>query len=310
MSSAAEHQPVLLEEAVTALQIKEGGVYIDGTFGRGGHSARILEQLDLSGRLYAFDQDADAIRFGEVRFESDKRIHLLHTSFENIEAVAEEAGLLGAIDGIFLDLGVSSPQLDEAHRGFSFAQDGPLDMRMDTSRGVSAAKWLQGVTLEELRSVLKKYGEEKLAHPIAKKIIARRDTAPFERTLDLASLVASCYPPGNHRLHPATRTFQAIRIQINNELGALEKALNASLSLLKKGGRLVVISFHSLEDRMVKRFMRNPHQVVQSRHALPPMENALPEFKLVDGLQVPGDEELQSNPRARSARMRVAEMLS
>lgn len=310
MASAAEHQPVLLEEAVTALQIKNDGIYIDGTFGRGGHSARILKQLGPSGCLYAFDQDMQAIRFGQARFKNDKRIRLIHTSFENIKAVVEEANLLKKVDGIFLDLGVSSPQLDEAQRGFSFAQDGPLDMRMDTSRGPSAAKWLQGVTLEELRSVLKKYGEEKLAHPIAKKIIARREKAPFERTRDLANVVVSCYPRGPHRLHPATRTFQAIRIQINDELGALEQALNASLSILKRGGRLVVISFHSLEDRMVKRFMRNPHQLIQSRHALPPTGQALPEFRLIGGLRIPGDEELQSNPRARSARMRVAELLS
>ncbi|QWD18203.1 16S rRNA (cytosine(1402)-N(4))-methyltransferase [Polynucleobacter paneuropaeus] len=303
------HRPVLLAEAVTALidapllqdQVHKI-VMIDGTFGRGGHSQLLLSKLDSNARLIAFDKDLDAIAVAKKIL--DPRFSIIHSSFAQMNQYAEPE----SIDGILLDLGISSPQVDEAHRGFSFRRDGPLDMRMNTDQGITAAEWLEQAPQEEITKVIKAYGEERFASQIAKAIVAKREEGLSPKTtLQLANLVASVVRTREPGQDPATRTFQALRIFINRELEDLEQGLKAALSLLKPGGRLAVISFHSLEDRIVKQFLQ-AHAKVEVPRGLPVREKDLPQSVLeIIGRVRPSKEELEENPRARSAIMRVAE---
>ena len=302
------HQSVLLEEALESLNIRPSGNYIDATFGRGGHSRAILQKLNEDGRLIAFDHDAEAVAYARQQFADEPRLSIEHCNFDQIAEVVEQYGLTGKIDGVLMDLGVSSPQLDDAGRGFSFLRSGPLDMRMDTSRGETARQWLARVKPADLINVLKRYGEEKFAKRIATAIVKARDEREITETGDLAEIISKAIPVKEKHKHPATRSFQAIRIYINDELQAIERGLKGAVSVLAKGGRLSVISFHSLEDRIVKRFMRD----VSSRPKLPPgfpvmeVDIKVP-FRLVAKPVVAGAEELNNNPRSRSARLRVLE---
>lgn len=298
------HITVMLHEAVQALAIRPDGVYVDGTFGRGGHSRLILSQLGEGGRLWVFDKDPRAIAAAQELAKSDGRVQVVHDSFKTMSAHLAKC----SVDGVLLDLGVSSPQIDEAERGFSFRQDGPLDMRMDNSRGQTAAQWLETVDEAELVRVIREYGEERFAKPIAKAIVARRAQKPFVTTLDLANVVAAQVKSFEKGQHPATRTFQAIRIAVNDELGDLSETLTAILALLKPKGRMAVISFHSLEDRPVKQFIaqNSRHQADWAR--LPLTDAQLPKLALTDlGRQKPSENEIVCNPRSRSAILRVAE---
>jgi len=307
MSSAA-HVPVLLGPVLEGLKIKPDGCYVDGTFGRGGHSREILKRLGNEGRLIAIDRDPDAIAAAPASLTDDPRFELIRGDIAQLETIIDERGLTGRVDGILLDLGVSSPQLDEADRGFSFLRDGPLDMRMDPQSGISAAEWLQTVDESTLRRVLKQYGEEKNASRIARAIVAARDTVPFSRTAQLARLIEEASPKRGAKIHPATKSFQAIRIFINDELGQLQRALEASIGALARGGRLCVISFHSLEDRIVKRFMREASREAEQYRGLPNVPEAFrPKLKLASKDVTATDEEIEANRRARSARLRVAE---
>ncbi len=312
------HQTVLLQEAVDALlkqeQVSEQsarqvkGVYIDATFGRGGHSARILETLGPQASLIAFDQDPEAVEVGR-RWE-DPRFEMVYSSFAALENEVRLRGLWGRVNGILFDLGVSSPQLDQAERGFSFMQDGPLDMRMDTHEGVSAAQWLATVAEPELVRVLREYGEERYAKRIAKAIIDARALTALETTSQLAKIVAHAIPRKEPHKHPATRTFQAIRIAVNRELDALQQALAASLEVLAPEGRVVVISFHSLEDRRVKRFFQQQQKGDQFPRDMPVTDAQLNRRMRIIGKAVkPNKQEVNENVRARSAVMRVAEKL-
>lgn len=298
------HITVMLKEAVQALAVRADGVYVDGTFGRGGHSRLILSQLGEGGRLWVFDKDPRAIAAAQELAKSDARVHVVHDSFKTMSAHLVKS----SVDGVLLDLGVSSPQIDEAERGFSFRQDGPLDMRMDNSRGQTAAQWLETVAEAELVRVIREYGEERFAKPIAKAIVARRVQKPFVTTLDLANVIAGQVKTFEKGQHPATRTFQAIRIAVNDELGDLNETLSAIVGLLKPKGRMAVISFHSLEDRSVKQFIaqHSRHQADWAR--LPLTDAQLPKLALTDlGRQKPGEDEVLHNPRSRSAILRVAE---
>jgi 16S rRNA (cytosine1402-N4)-methyltransferase len=308
MESDYDHQPVLLEEAINALNIKADGIYIDATFGRGGHSAAILDCLNADGRLLAFDQDPQAVSYGRQRFSKDKRIEIIHCNFRQVANMVAERGLEKKVDGVLMDLGVSSPQLDDAARGFSFSRPGPLDMRMNPEEGQSAMQWLATVSLSDLVYVLKKYGEEKSARRIAQAIIDSRNDMEITDTRQLAEIIVKAVPGYEKHKHPATRSFQAIRIFINEELQALEQGLQAAVSVLAVAGRLAVISFHSLEDRIVKRFMRNITNPPKLPAGLPVMnvDNVVP-YRLVGKPCVPGEEEIKRNPRARSARLRVLE---
>lgn len=285
-----------------------GGCYIDGTFGRGGHSAAMLKALDKTGRLLAIDKDPDAIEFASQMFLDDERFQIKQGSFASLEQFAEEAGITGQVNGVLLDLGVSSPQLDRAERGFSFLNDGPLDMRMDNSSGVSAADWLKIAEVDEMVQVFKTYGEERFAKRIARAIAEARDERPIETTRRLAEIVSAANPSWEKGKHPATRCFQAIRIHINKELEDLKACLDQSLRVLVPGGRLVVISFHSLEDRIVKRFMRDAARGEQFPVGIPVTEqqrNAT--LNLIGKAIKPSRQEVDKNPRARSAVLRVAE---
>ena len=303
-SAPAAHLPVLYAQVMDGLRVVEDGRYLDGTFGRGGHARGVLERLGPGGRLLLMDKDPEAIAEAERSFGDDTRVSIRRGSF----AALGDWDLAHDLDGVLFDLGVSSPQLDVAQRGFSFGKDGPLDMRMDPESGESAAEWIARADEREIADVLWTYGEEKQSRRIARAIVARRATQPFARTADLASVIASVMPRGD-KIHPATRSFQAIRIHINRELADLELGLDAALACLKPGGRLAVISFHSLEDRMVKQFI--------ARHAkAPPANRRLPQVQafvpvLVDrGGAIRADAaELAANPRARSAVLRVAEKL-
>ncbi|SDJ64682.1 16S rRNA (cytosine(1402)-N(4))-methyltransferase RsmH [Microbulbifer yueqingensis] len=302
------HRSVLLREAVDALVTDPGGFYIDGTFGRGGHSAAILEKLDAHGRLLAIDKDPQAVEFARERFGNEQRLEIWHGSFAEMDSAA--ADRRGSVSGILLDLGVSSPQLDQAERGFSFMQDGPLDMRMDTSRGMSAADWVNSESEAEMARVFKEYGEERFARRMAAAIVRRRAEKPFERTLDLAEVVKAANPAWEKGKHPATRVFQAIRIHINGELEDLQRALDAAMDLLAPAGRLVVISFHSLEDRMVKRFIRDKERGPKLPRGLPVMDSQIEKTLRAVGKAVKAEaQELGDNVRSRSAVMRVAEKL-
>jgi len=304
----AEHQPVLLDAALAGLAVRGDGVYVDATFGRGGHSAAVLAQLGEHGRLIAFDQDPDAERHAAALADVDPRLTFVRASFADIGAHIASLGLAGQVDGLLFDLGVSSPQFDVAERGFSFRHGGPLDMRMNPDAGEPLSAWLARASHGEIASVIKRLGEEPFAGRIAGAIVDARAKAPIVDTVKLAELVRGAIPArvaAGKRIHPATRTFQALRMHINDELGAIDAALAASLDVLAPGGRLAVISFHSLEDRRVKRFMRG-----QAQPPLPPVpmaEPTAPALNLV-GRAVRADAaETRVNPRARSAIMRIAE---
>lgn len=300
--------PVLIGPVIRALNIQPGGCYMDGTFGRGGHSLAILRQLGTKGRLIAIDRDPQAVAAASQTLRSDPRVEVVKGEIAEIKGIAAERHLLGQVDGLLLDLGVSSPQLDQAERGFSLQRDGPLDMRMDPTSGISAAEWLANVDEKELKQVLSRYGEERFSGRIARAIVARREQAPIRRTRELADIVAGAVPAGPRRTHPATKTFQAIRIRINRELEQLDAALAGSIEVLRRGGRLCVISFHSLEDRRVKRFMRNASREPEAWRGMPSIpEEQRPPLAIVGRAITASAGEIAANVRARSARLRVAE---
>lgn len=306
------HISVLLEEAVSGLEINPDACYIDCTFGRGGHSGVILSKLSPQGRLIAIDRDLTAIAAAE-KYADDERFTIEHQGFSELQSIAEKHDLVGKVDGILLDLGVSSPQLDDAERGFSFMKDGPLDMRMDITRGKTAAQWLADADVEDITWVLRTFGEEKHAWRIANAIVDAREIEPFTRTGQLAKVIKTAAPQREIKKHPATRSFQAIRIYINSELEQIEQVLNASLSVLAEGGRLVVISFHSLEDRLVKQFMKKHSQGKKVPRGLPISEEELQKGKklmLIGRKQKPSKEEVDENVRSRSSVMRVAQRLA
>ncbi|MCG6863014.1 MAG: 16S rRNA (cytosine(1402)-N(4))-methyltransferase RsmH [Chromatiaceae bacterium] len=307
----APHTPVLLEESLAALAINPDGIYVDGTFGRGGHARGLLAKLSAEGSLLALDRDPQAVAVGTVLEHSDPRFRIEHAPLSLMEEVARRRGLFGRVNGLLLDLGVSSPQLDEPGRGFSFSADGPLDMRMDTSGGRTAAQWLAQAKPEEIARILRDYGEERFAKRIARAIVRAREERPVCSTRALAQIVASAVPSRETGKHPATRTFQAIRIHINNELEELRACLACACGLLAAGGRLVVISFHSLEDRIVKRVIRDQARGDQLPRGVPMMaQEANPRLRPVGKPMRPSGAELAANPRARSALMRVAERLT
>ncbi len=309
MSSNA-HVPVLLGPVLEGLNVKQDGKYVDGTFGRGGHSSAILKQLNADGRLIAIDRDPQAIASAAPVLRKDPRLALIRGDFAELATHIDEKGWTGRVDGLLLDLGVSSPQLDEAERGFSFLRDGPLDMRMDPDAGVSAAEWIETVDERELRRVIGRYGEDRNAPRIARAIVKARETAPILRTSQLADIIASTTYPHAQKKHPATKTFQAIRININNELGQLETVLGQSLDVLKKGGRLCVIGFHSLEDRIVKRFIRDASREAEQYRGMPNVpEQYRPKLKPVGKAIVASAAEITANVRSRSAHLRVAERM-
>jgi 16S rRNA (cytosine1402-N4)-methyltransferase len=312
MGNELQHRTVLLDEAVDALVNRADGVYVDGTFGRGGHSRLVLEKLAESGRLIAFDKDPLAIATAQQI--ADPRFSIVHESFASLRAAVAERGV-GRVSGILLDLGISSPQIDDPERGFSFRADGPLDMRMDPTRGESAADWLARATVQELTEVIRDYGEERFAFQIAKALVARRAESdrlgPLVSTGELAQIVANVVKTREKGKDPATRTFQAIRIHINQELAELQVVLEAAFASLEQGGRLVVISFHSLEDRIVKRFMQAHASGPAIDRRLPIRAVDLPAAPLkIIGRVFAGAAELEANPRARSAVMRVAERVA
>ncbi len=309
MTDSLNHLPVLLHEAVDALAIRPDGIYVDATFGRGGHSSLILQRLGADGRLVALDRDPDAIRSAAVVIGDDPRFSIEHASFDALENISVKLGIKGKIDGVLLDLGVSSPQLEDAQRGFSFMHDGPLDMRMNPDDELSAASWLLEASQKEIKQVLSEYGEERFSGRIATAIVAQRQESPLMTTRELAELVEQAVPGKEPGKHPATRTFQAIRIRINQELQQLSAVLEQALSILGPGGRLSVISFHSLEDRIVKRFLRAHSRVDTLPRGVPVMASQLqpPQLNLVGKAVTPSLEEVRGNPRARSSRLRVAE---
>lgn len=292
-----------------ALRIRPEGIYVDATFGRGGHSRAILQRLGRSGRLIAIDRDPQAVEHAAQM--ADPRFAMVHAGFGELRNVLQRQGAQ-RVNGVLFDLGVSSPQIDEAERGFSFRSDGPLDMRMDTSRGLTAAQWIERASEREIGEVIKRYGEERFAKQIARAIVAARSLGPVNRTRQLAKIVAEAIPTREPHQDPATRTFQALRIHINKELEELEIALPQGVEALDTGGRLVVISFHSLEDRIVKNFMRDQARPDSLPARLPLRADQLPrpKLKLVGKPVYPSDAEVASNPRARSAVMRVAERLA
>ena len=312
MATVAQlHRPVLLEEVLSALNVRQDGIYVDATFGRGGHSGAILERLGPDGHLLALDQDPEAQQAAEQRFSADPRFRFVPASFDQLADIVTERGWLGQVDGVLMDLGVSSPQLDCAERGFSFSQDGPLDMRMNPAVGESAAQWLATAPEKEIAAVLKDLGEERFAKRIARHLLAAREEAPITRTAQLAALIAEAMPYRELHKHPATRSFQAIRLHVNQELPALDAALAATPSVLAPGGRLAVISFHSLEDRRVKQFMRREARgQTLPRHL--PIRGEAPgkQFRLLGKAIRPSEAEVAANPRSRSAVLRVAERLS
>jgi 16S rRNA (cytosine1402-N4)-methyltransferase len=312
IESGFNHITVLLDEAVEALAIREDGCYLDGTFGRGGHSRLILKNLGPNGRLLGFDKDPQAIATGQALAAEDGRFVIVQRSFAEMGSEIALQGLAGKVNGVLLDLGVSSPQLDDPERGFSFMNDGPLDMRMDPSRGVSAAEFIAKAPAEEIARVFKEYGEERFAKRMANAVVARREVQPFLRTADLAEVLKVANPAWEKGKNPATRAFQGLRIHVNNELADLEAGLEAALESLEIGGRLVVISFHSLEDRIVKLFMRRlaKGEADKLPRNLPVRHQAFePIIKVHGKAQFASEAELKANPRSRSAVMRVAEKL-
>ena len=300
-----------MNEALVSLNLVPDGVYIDGTFGRGGHSSAILSQLDGNGRLIALDADPDAVAYANAHLGDDARFVIHHSNFAGIADVCARENIVGNVNGVLLDLGVSSPQLDDAARGFSFSHDGPLDMRMDTSAGESAAQWLKYVDESALADVFWLYGEERYSRRIAKAVVQRRADQSFETTGDLAAVVKAAHPRWERGKHPATRVFQAIRIHVNRELESLKTALSSMVDLLVDGGRLAVISFHSLEDRLVKNFIRGEQKQAQRLRGLPiePETTRWPLRRIGKPIRA-GQAELNDNPRARSAVLRVAEKVA
>lgn len=304
------HIPVLLEQAIEGLHIKPDGFYVDCTYGRGGYSAAILQQLGDVGELLAFDLDPEAVVAGAQRFKSDPRFTIIHSSYARLQQELEDRDRLGHVDGLVLDLGVSSPQLDDPKRGFSFQSDGPLDMRMNNRSGITAERWLKSVNKKDLADVLHNYGEERYANRIASAIVSARKQITIDTTRKLAALVQKVVPTKEQDKHPATRTFQAIRIFINRELQDLKAVLDQVVDALAPGGRLAVISFHSLEDRMVKRFIRNEVKGDPFPRELPVMQEQLrPRMKIIEKSLRPDAREIAVNPRSRSAVLRIAEKL-
>ena len=303
-----KHDTVLLQAAVSALNVQSAGIYIDGTYGRGGHSALILEYLGVNGRLIVIDKDPVAIEHARQRHAGDPRVHVWHGSFRDFPEALVDAGITGNIQGILLDLGVSSPQLDDAGRGFSFMREGQLDMRMDTSRGESAAQWLNRADEPDIADVLWRYGEERFSRQIAKEIVRTRVQSPLETTTQLAELIASVIRKREPGKNPATRSFQAIRIKVNQELDDVEACLQQTLESLAPGGRLVVISFHSLEDRIVKHFFRDVSSPPRLPKGLPVMPECIqPPMRTIGKAIRASASEVQDNVRARSAIMRIGE---
>jgi 16S rRNA (cytosine1402-N4)-methyltransferase len=303
-----EHTPVLAAEALDGLALEAGGYYVDATFGRGGHTALILQALGREGRLLALDRDPQAVAAGRRRFTGEVRLTLLHASFADLATLVPANAPERPCSGVLFDLGVSSPQLDDPQRGFSFRADGPLDMRMDPTHGEPVAAWLARASLDEIRQVIATFGEERFARRVAQAIVTARRTQAIARTGELAAIVSAAVRTREPGKHPATRTFQALRMFINDELGQLERGLAAALEVLRPGGRLAVISFHSLEDRAVKRFMQRESQVDPALRDLPLIPaQARPRLKLIGRKLRPAPAELARNPRARSALLRVAE---
>ena len=291
--------------------VDPNGLYVDGTFGRGGHCAEILGKLSENGQVIAVDKDPQAVTAGVERFQQDKRFTMIHGSFADLAEIVERCGKQGAVSGVLLDLGVSSPQLDQPRRGFSFLKDGPLDMRMDTTQGISAAQWIATADEAEIARVLKEYGEERFARRMASAVVKERVKKPITRTLQLAQILSTAHPAWERGKHPATKAFQAIRIFINRELADLEALLEQIIDCLRVGGRLVIISFHSLEDRRVKRFIRDQEQGIKLPKHLPvrDAERGIRLNKIGKAVK-PTNSEIDSNPRARSAVMRVAERVA
>ena len=302
------HLSVLLKESIDGLAIDPKGIYIDGTFGRGGHSQAILNALSDEGRLFAMDKDEAAITHAKMHFLQDPRFHIEHASFGQLKAFAERQQILGKVNGILLDLGVSSPQLDEASRGFSFMKKGPLDMRMDQSAALDAATFIKKSSVKEMAQVFRAYGEERFALRIARAIEQARDITAIESTDALAAIVKEAHPRWEKHKHPATRVFQAIRIHVNSELSDLEAVLSQAVEVLAVGGRLSVISFHSLEDRIVKQFMRKEEEGARPPISVPiRAQDYSQTFKRVGKAMKPGKAELEKNVRARSAVLRIGE---
>ncbi len=311
-----EHTPVLFAQVLEALPLAEGGIFIDATFGRGGHSEGILKQLKADSRLIVIDQDPEAIHVARTKYGAQKNVSIYHASFTALKNIAEKESVIGKVSGILFDLGVSSPQLDQAERGFSFKQDGPLDMRMNNMQGITAQEWLAEVSEEALALAIREYGEEKFAKRIARAIVIGREVAPITRTKQLADIVAAAVPKlpfskKGQQKHPATRTFQAIRIVVNQELNAISETLMQSLDVLRVGGRLVVISFHSLEDRIVKVFMREYIRGTVLPKEIPIMSGTLGKRLIPVGKAIKADDvEVARNIRARSAVLRIAEKIA
>jgi len=310
MNEDYSHQPVLLNEVLTGLNIQAHGKYIDGTFGRGGHAQQILKQLDEHGRLLVLDKDPSAVKAARAMFGEDKRIIIVKDTFANLDKVVSGLGWVGEVDGVLLDLGVSSPQLDDSRRGFSFKRDGALDMRMDPDKGQSAAEWISKVSEKDLAMVLREYGEERYAKRIAGAIVKARESQEISSTQQLAKIIADANPKWELGKDPATRSFQAIRIFINDELNDLKSCLAQVVGLLKTGGRLVIISFHSLEDRIVKRFIRDEAKGDKYPANLPVTQAQLhPRLVAIGKAIMPSENEIKNNPRARSSVLRIAEKI-
>ena len=312
-ANAFSHQPVLFHEVLEALQVQPDGVYVDGTFGRGGHAAAILAQLGEQGRLVVMDKDPQAIAHAQQQHGDDARVTIIHDDYSHMAARIDELGLREQVDGVLLDLGVSSPQLDDAARGFSFGQNGPLDMRMNPQQGQSAAEWLMSAGEKEIADVLWQFGEERFSRRIARKIVEYRQQQPISDTATLAAIIAECVPAHKEKKHPATRSFQAIRIKVNAELEHITEVLENIFDVVKIGGRVLVISFHSLEDRLVKRFFKQHSTAPQLPKGLPLRQQDLAinlRLRTIGKAIKAGAEELKHNARARSAVLRIAERLS
>ncbi len=305
-----EHEPVLVDETLALLNVEAGGYYVDATYGRGGHTARILEAVGREGHVLAIDRDPQAIEAGRRRFAGDLRLTLVHAPFSSLATLVPAHAHGRPCRGVLFDLGVSSPQLDDPRRGFSFRADGPLDMRMDPTRGEPVSAWLARASADEIREVIASLGEERFARRVAHAIVSARATRPIERTGELAELVSRAVRTREPGKHPATRTFQALRLHVNDELGELERGLEAAVEVLAPGGRLVVVSFHSLEDRLVKRFLKRGSSVDPELARLPVLPAGLePRLQLVGRKARPSPAEAARNPRARSALVRAAEKL-
>jgi len=310
MNSGTQHVPVLLGPALEALMIEPDDRVVDATYGRGGHSQALLDRLGADGRLIVVDQDPEAIAHAHSKFGSDDRVSVWRGNFADLDQMAQALDVMGRIDAMLMDVGVSSPQLDTPERGFSFREDGPLDMRMDPEQGESAAEWLARAEEADIAQVIFDYGEDRNARRIARSIVMARAEEPILRTAQLAAIVARSSGPAPSDRHPATRTFQAIRIHVNDELGALDRALEKAIDVLSPGGRLAVISFHSLEDRRAKQAFRSLSKAPPASRRLPVAPDFTPRARTLGGVIRPADEEIQANPRARSARLRVIEKLA